>query len=737
MADFQARGKKRSALDDGTSIPSPPPRKKTAQAGRRTGDAQTRRPRKGFEEPEPRPHEDDRLDPSNPAPESGNWPDATTTSGSSESDVPHDAIRSSIAQWFKNTSPALASIAADLALSIHPWPARDLTEEQRDAVVSNLLPWSNLPHPDLRQVAADRLLRLSEVFRSDSSTLSSALEFEGAAERLIEASYLPINPSDQSVGDVVIDPTGICMPATRRRSDAGTDPAANAAWQVIETNMTAATCVARAVLSTGSLDLGRVMGQDDAGVSVVDLMRLTGYPKILAGFDAFFSSLDERQQDVLSSRSFKRSDPATLEEVGERWDRTRELVRQLEVKTLNAIRASYADNFAAAGEILEPAKESVTRSPQFEALERLIRALFENGDVVAGAVRRFSGPWIDQEGWTYHKTMSARLEARRQRVLSRADTYGILPDDAVHELNGLFASDRDQLRYFQSAMGLAQIGGFWATRDNLRSRAAIGLRILGRPATKDEIRDAAGLSEDTQVGSTLSVLPGIVRADQKRWAFAEWVDDVYESIPAEIRQRIDRAGGSLAVALLLDELPRKFGVSEASVSGYLASAAFVIEEGYARRANPGDFTGSDPSKWPDAVCEDGLWGQRMRVEDRHFRGYSLRVRFDIAFANGIRPESSVSVPIEDTDELASVIFRLADANSFIDVGRVRDALAELGIRSGDEIIVFPNPDSVRIVTADVGKAGGPARVRAPGTPDAGAERQADHPDPLLDMLAGT
>ena len=47
-----------------------------------------------------------------------------------------------------------------------------------------------------------------------------------------------------------------------------------------------------------------------------------------------------------------------------------------------------------------------------------------------------------------------------------------------------------------------------------------------------------------------------MRADKNRWGLAEWIDDEYEGIAAEIVQRIEEDGGATRLERLIDELPK-------------------------------------------------------------------------------------------------------------------------------------------------------------------------------------
>ena len=63
-----------------------------------------------------------------------------------------------------------------------------------------------------------------------------------------------------------------------------------------------------------------------------------------------------------------------------------------------------------------------------------------------------------------------------EAVLATVDDHGLLGELAHDRLSGLFASDEDQLAYFTTAMGFAELSGFWAERDSQRSRVAAAAR---------------------------------------------------------------------------------------------------------------------------------------------------------------------------------------------------------------------------------------------------------------------
>ena len=127
--------------------------------------------------------------------------------------------------------------------------------------------------------------------------------------------------------------------------------------------------------------------------------------------------------------------------------------------------------------------------------------------------------------------------------------------------------------------GLLDIFGLLALRNTAKTRVKAAVIAAGTPLTREEIAHRCGLSAE-HAGSVLSSLPSLIRADKSRWGLAEWIDDEYEGIAAEIIQRIEDDGGVTSCDRLFDELPRKFGVSAASVHAYMQTPKFVVVNGH-------------------------------------------------------------------------------------------------------------------------------------------------------------
>ena len=91
----------------------------------------------------------------------------------------------------------------------------------------------------------------------------------------------------------------------------------------------------------------------------------------------------------------------------------------------------------------------------------------------------------------------------------------------------------------------------------------------------------------THLSGLLSSVPGIARASKTKWGIEDWIEDEYEGIAAEIKQRIEEDGGSTTLARLIRELPELFEVKESSVRAIVAAPQFILSSDGRRSASKG------------------------------------------------------------------------------------------------------------------------------------------------------
>ena len=393
---------------------------------------------------------------------------------------------------------------------------------------------------------------------------------------------------------------------------------------------------------------------------------------------ACMEGMPEMQRLVAAERVVA-AQAKTLEELASVTGLSRERMRQLD-------RKARADLEDAAGPILGVLAlvaagrlGSVTTMPEID--NQVVELLPEvSGDsealVVARRLLRSRLEYRCREGLCLSRAAAETAVALKDAAKSLADDAGLLDTDRLHEVLG--AEWSDELEALVRWIGWRRVSGQIALRETIRSRVKAALLTIGSPATKSELAEQSGLTEK-QVAGALSNITSVARADIHRWGLREWIDDVYEGIAAEILQRINEDDGSTRLNRVLDELPRLFGVSEASVWAYLNTPAFRVEHGWVSEASESDIQLRRLEEVIDGRDDNGDPYWTFEIAQRHLDGYSLHgVPPEIAAALGCHfgSRSTARVRSPEGCQDISVIWRKTSIHG-PEIGRLSPALRSL------------------------------------------------------------
>ena len=629
------------------------------------------------------------------------------------------AVRMAVARAIIGQSSAFESCSTALAFAAHPWPDRTVPGSVLEVIAAEMSTSRTLPHHDPRELAQDRLLRIAEALDELVVTSSNIRESCGnfssicrgvvsELDRDIQAFPLvgsKVEESMRPVSSLVGNTTGLNSGSPNPGSGSTTglaNPDAGNALVISDADALGfASALVVAYVRTGHDDLGELLGGAPTGSSALHLVESFRLgPYLFSDWAKFLQRCDDRDLAILGMRTAFPGErlSGTLEQAGEQFDVTRERVRQIEKRLFIKLDSWQRTNSG----VFDQLASQVHRSDRLVTAAKVLTAGCSNSELAAKLLFKFEADWATDGDYSIGNRAADEFASLKDRLVEHADENRLLTEEAVEEVVGdLFTSEsaRDaQLTKY----GLIQICGFWGLRDVSQVRIAAALRTIGRPATKAEIGELAGLTE-LQVSSSTASTPGVVRADMTRWGFEEWVDDVYDGIVGEIEQRIDEHGGSVSLSLLIEEL-KQFGAEENSIRAYAKTDRFKLDNGIVSR-NEAGYRPRPPHQRSGAArvdqTEDGSgggWGQRVSLEDRHFKGYSLKVGFDLAFANGVRPDDSLLVPVLGHEPCeASVIWRTHDVTRSVDVGRISELLSELGHEAGDQLVVVAARDFVRLV----------------------------------------
>ena len=607
-------------------------------------------------------------------------------------------IRASLATALGLDSHYPANVVAAITLACHPWPDCTMSQCEIDSIAAELRPGFNINHPSIMEIAIDRLLRFEDALQFDSSIELAAM-FTNAA--LTIESYHGENAGDledhRTSGEnipLIASPIGLGTSEYFSASALENNPTQTGDD---EWHSTIISLLGSAVFR-GSRDTGLALGSEETGVSVSRLAEQLGVELPEKQFDEYLDTRDERVLDILQSRTFRLGLSDTLVDIAARWKITRERVRQIETKASEKLRDRFTETFRRLGkQSLATLSCHVFRLDLLQEIATRIAGYSRHREILSGFLADIFGPWHKAGPWIYHSLLQDRVEQLRISLNEQADDYGAIDSTSIiSECEGLFLSEADRDQFLKEEFGFGNYFESWTNKNTMRCQVAAALRKIGRPATKDELAEL--LQHPLQsVGSILGNIEGIVRADRYRWGFDEWIDDAYDGIYGEIEQRINEHNGAVPVHILMREIPSQFGVAESSVEAYLASSAFVVENGIVRMASNDEYVAVSPSRCAAAIRIGEKWGYRSLIYDRHFNGYSLGVNFDVAYANGLRPGDDLLVPVDGCDSQASLIWRSRNLNRLVDVGRIADFLLAKDYKAGETLILIPSRDKIEII----------------------------------------
>lgn len=397
--------------------------------------------------------------------------------------------------------------------------------------------------------------------------------------------------------------------------------------------------------------------------------------------------------DLLVARELRRDRP-TLDWLGQERGVTAEAVRRRVVRDASLIRDRLAsDHFMA-----------VRWAAGLLAADLGLVAPVD-GDVVQRWARRLGIDlfeflrWI--AGYVYSRESLLRgrgARAELQRAIDGAvgNRWLIEAEDLTGALAGI--AGPEALFAFMTGTGAwRDIGDGWLVRwdGRLDEKAERVLHLTGRPMTPAELVEAIGHGSVSSMKNQRN--PEMVRIDKHyRIALRQWGHEKYEGIANQIIRRIERAG-IVSRAAIIEEFTDRFGVSESSVRTYLGLPIFEVVGDAVRFARTPVFTPSPPATVAGASRTRAGWCERLVVTEENLRGYSFRGNPHIAWANGIRPNDSLRVPLNGSlSHRVSVIWRTTNPAGYVEVGRARKWLMERGIGTGTEILLCTTPNGVTI-----------------------------------------
>ena len=556
-------------------------------------------------------------------------------------------------------------------------------------------------------VTVREVMRLPNFGRKSLTDLLLATEaflkrrVDGENDDSFQAGQVDENTPISHMGDMD-EVIGAAMPTSRER----------AAALLTEVLATAAELHGAETLADGlsekTMRLAGMMGIAEA-IDAIGIAEMTdgaaGLVSASSGkLDRIIDGATETERKIIEQRLL-RTPARTLEDVGSQVGVTRERIRQIQVRLEKKIWSALGGSLQVIASTLKDEFGHLVSQSELEArIEKLLAKQ-------QGVGKKFFGKaLIDAMGFTQHHGMyldgSAWRELEEVRAATRrlADDVGLVDADRIAES---FPSEEWQRwwPWVRESCGLSDLFGSLSIRDSGKARTKAALISLGRPATRQELAEMCGFGRN-KVGSHLSVIPSVVKADKERWGLREWVDDEYDGIVGEIIKRIDEDGGSTTTKRLLTELPEKFGVSPVSVRAYLKTPKFAVRDGWVSLASISSVRLRALDDVVDGRDREGAPYWTFVVEARFFNGYSVRgVPPEFADALGCEPDAGRDVQIENLPQCRALSLRWPLASiTYASLGYLADPLRELNTKAGDRVRVTIKGPGIAVLSVDHGSA---------------------------------
>ncbi len=399
--------------------------------------------------------------------------------------------------------------------------------------------------------------------------------------------------------------------------------------------------------------------------------------------DSAIYALDERYRTILMKRLFAWK-PKTLEELGQEIGVTRERVRQLEVKArskLNELASRDNPVGRVAGLVrteirgVRPLSELLAEVPALalpvesvgQPAWRVIDVLDDAYEIINGwcaepsfeAARRDTGIFLDELADEYGIVRLADVS------FAGSDEPGTLPW-LTDWLEYLGYTVREQFVLLKTS--------------SLNDVAAAVLSIEGAPLKIEDLHARIGRGSENSLRNQLYSDPTFHRVDLGHWALTSWGMGNYANIRAEIGKLLERAGGALPLATVVESLVERFGVSANSVAVYAGNAPYQVWNGDVRKKSnelPGG--GKNPAKVRGYYRRGDDWLYRTTVTHDHLRGSGWPASTALATILGMAPGEYAELP----SRLGNQKFSYKSHQP--SYGSIKRFLEDMDLGIGDEI----------------------------------------------------
>lgn len=307
-------------------------------------------------------------------------------------------------------------------------------------------------------------------------------------------------------------------------------------------------------------------------------------PSLAESLTMLLFSFDEREYAIATQRLMAEQ-PSTLDEIGKEFNITRERVRQIEKALRNEITTlldgefHLSERLAAMFEAEGPILRYATAARIIPELESTVEP---EGLAILPLIGNLCSPTFSvSDGWLATPSIDDAVKLVKTDLPQAADEYDVV-DLAPSASHANAEQHERETRNFTDWLAYSDVMLYKNHAILGRTqgdRAAAVLSVEQHPLTTEEIAERINAGNARSLANRLAVDERIMRVDIGTWALREWGLEEYSGIRQEIRERIERNGGSVRLDALVEELSSQFSISSRSVMTYAASLPFVSSNG--------------------------------------------------------------------------------------------------------------------------------------------------------------
>lgn len=381
--------------------------------------------------------------------------------------------------------------------------------------------------------------------------------------------------------------------------------------------------------------------------------------------------------------------PSTLDEIGKEFNITRERVRQIEKALRNEITTlldgefHLSERLAAMFEAEGPILRYATAARIIPELESTVEP---EGLAILPLIGNLCSPTFSvSDGWLATPSIDDAVKLVKTDLPQAADEYGVV--DLAPSASHANAEQRErETRNFTDWLAYSDVMLYKNHAILGRTqgdRAAAVLSVEQHPLTTEGIAERINAGNARSLANRLAVDERIMRVDIGTWALREWGLEEYSGIRQEIRERIERNGGSVRLDALAEELSSQFSISPNSVVTYASTLPFLSSHGVVTLADEARYDVPDANPYDVARMFriPGGWALRITVNAEHARGSGSIL--PLAIANILHMRFGDTVELDSPLGVQSVYW----TGTSVGLGTIRRFVLDGMIQVGDEALL--------------------------------------------------